>query len=138
MSGLGGRIRQAGRDGVKGLECVRQGSGTGVEIFHPPTQRLLTALLSLVSSVIIIIVTTTTTAVGLDCVVSTQVRVAQSRLRGGPTQSMFVLCKRKDAKFEFIFTHGGQGASGSGVGTGAQQQDAHNTSLFTTVQTVVK
>lgn len=45
-----------------------------------------------------------TTGIGYNCIVSLNIKSAQSRLRGN-TQALFVLTKYNGSRFEFIFTN---------------------------------
>eukprot|EP01043_Picozoa_sp_COSAG02_P040683 COSAG02_NODE_3312_length_6955_cov_2.028151_10_plen_64_part_00 len=42
--------------------------------------------------------------IGYNCIVSLNIKAAQSRLRGN-TQALFVLTKYNGSRFEFIFTN---------------------------------
>ena len=62
-------------------------------------------------------------SIGYNCVTNINVKNANSRLRGGQSQALYVLTKFANSKFEFIFTNFVKNASPR---------------LFATVQTVFK
>lgn len=63
----------------------------------------------------------TNLSIGFNCILSINIRTAQSKLRGS-TQGLYVMTKFNNSRFEFIFTH----------------LDKHSPRLFTTVQAVYR